>query len=223
MSSSLAETSAPEAEQTKKPRLRGGRRILTVASVLLALVGGAVAQSDAAFAQSPPGTCNACTLPPVPAGVNANAWREAFQAASFWANHYIDFSQTVRYNLLNRVFCLEPWPGHGWPGARYNGGWYGYEDGHGHNRYIYYGGTYNDYNTEITRLEHARGISSSHAYATGPRRSAPYVEYDVNDWAQPWGVPNRGDWRLVRNPNSGNVYVTFQHYKPGSFHYLTHM
>ncbi|MEH0417328.1 hypothetical protein [Streptomyces sp. B21-083] len=221
MSSPLAETSAPGAEPAKKPRLRG-RRILTAASVLLALLGGAVAQSDAALAQSPPGTCGSCTIPPVPNGVSATAWNEAFQAASFWANHYIDFNSVVRYNLVNSVYRLEPWRNRGWPGPL-GGRWLGYAGGNNHNRYIYTGGTYNDYNTEITRLERGRGVPSSDAYPTGPRRSSPYVEYDVNDWAQPWGVPNRGGWRLVRNHNNGHVYVTFDHYDPGSFHYLTKM
>ncbi|MFM9596617.1 hypothetical protein DF268_02315 [Streptomyces sp. V2] len=54
----LAPEPAPDAERrTNKSRLRGRRRVLTVAKVLLALLGGVIAGTSPAFAQTPPGSC----------------------------------------------------------------------------------------------------------------------------------------------------------------------
>lgn len=223
MSSTLVEASAPDAERRKTPRLRGRRRILTVASLLLALVGGAVAESGTALAQTPPGTCTqTCHHPP--AGVSQAEWDGALEAASFWANHYIDFNAVVRYRSgwrINSYYRLDPWASHGWPPARFGNQWFGYRDTHTHrDQFLYYGGTFNDNQGLVSAIEQARGIRADRAFSSDNRRTAPYVEYDLDYWDQPWGVPNRGIRRLVRNPNSGNVYVTFNHYT--SFYYLGH-
>ncbi|MFK0113012.1 hypothetical protein [Streptomyces sp. NPDC091217] len=222
MSPSAVTEHTPEAAHHKKPRLRGHRRALTVASMLLALVGGAIADSGAASAQTVPtlpGSCTqTCNRPP--SGVNQADWDDALDAADFWANHEINVFAVVRYRL-NSYYRLDFDRSRGWPGARQGNQWLGFWNGAANrDQFVYYGGTFNDYQGLVTTIEQARGVSASRAYQTSRQRTAPYVEYDISYWNQPWGVPNRGSWRLVRNPNSGNVYVTFDHYT--SFYYLGH-
>ncbi|WP_416979606.1 ribonuclease domain-containing protein [Streptomyces sp. T028] len=221
MSSTLVEASAPDAERRKTPRLRGRRRILTVASVLLALVGGAVAESGTALASTPPGTCTqTCNNPP--GGVSRAEWNGVLQAASFWANHYIDFNAVVGYRSglrFHNYYRLDTWAGHGWPHAGFGRQWYAYWDNRTRrNQFLYYGGTFNDRSGLISTIEQARGVPASRAFSTDRRRTAPYVEYDVDYWDHPWGTPDRGARRFVRNPNSGNVYYTNDHYR--SFYYV---
>ncbi|MFF4799948.1 hypothetical protein ACFY1U_16290 [Streptomyces sp. NPDC001351] len=215
MSSSLDTVSASDAERrTKRPRLRGRRRILAVASIALALLGGTVAESGAAFAQSPPGACTQwCNNPP--AGVNQQDWNEAVMAADFWANHYIDWNSRVNYGW-GQYRILQPWNGHGWPGRGDGQRWYAYRDGRGYG-YVYYGGEYEDRNGFLTQFDiGAHGGNSSTSYQHGPNGPSSYIEYDINGH----NAPNdpRDAWRIVRNVNNGNTYATFDHYN--SWNYL---
>ncbi|MET8980067.1 hypothetical protein ABZX85_31130 [Streptomyces sp. NPDC004539] len=219
--SSSATMSAPDTERDKTPRIRGRRRAMIVASVLLALTGGVAAGSGTAFAQTPPGHCNAiCNQsPPGGTGVSQAAWNAAVQAADFWANHYIDHTTVVRTSLRNSYYVLDQHAGAGWPGQAGGGQWYAYWDERSHNnQFVYYGGRYNDYNGLVSTIEQARGVPASRAFSTQGRNTAPYVEYDMDSYNQPNPAGGRDSWRLVRNPNSGNVYVTFDHYQ--SFDYL---
>lgn len=216
MSSSLDTASASDTESRTKPRLRGRRRILTVAGVLLALVGGVIAEGGAASAQSPTGYCTqTCNNPPF--GVTHAAWNQALEAADFWANHSIDFNQVVRsgwssYYRLDR--------GHGgWPDQFWGRNWYGYyEPSQGRDQFVYYGGTYNDYNGLVTGFEHHRGVSGNNAWqSSASSGNAPYVEYDVDYYNTP-GSSRNSPARIVRNPRSGNTYVSYDHYS--SFYFL---
>jgi hypothetical protein len=214
LSSSLDTASASDAERrTKRPRLRGRRRILTVASIALALLGGTVAESGAAFAQAPPGAC-AQSCNNAPPGVAQADWNEAVMAADFWANHYIDWNSVVRRNH-GQYRILQQWTGHGWPGQADGNRWYGYHTGNGYG-FTYYGGTYNDWNGLLTAFDQRHGGNSTTSYQTGGGRTAPYVEYDISAYNAP--NSRRDAWRLVRNPNNGNTYATFDHYS--SFYYL---
>jgi hypothetical protein len=204
--SSLAEASAPDAERRTKPRLRGRRRVLTVVGMLLALVGGVVAESGTAAAQPPPGQCGAwCNNPP--AGVSQAEWNEALRAASFWSNHAIDAYPNWG------VGHLDDSAGRGWPGQ--NGGrrWFDFWNTNQHrNQYIYYGGRFNDYNGDVAFLEQrGQGVSPNRAFSTGNGRTAPYVEYDIDEYGST-GV-RRNARRIVRNPLTGNTYATFDHYR----------
>ena len=215
MSSTLAPASTPTAERHPKRRLRGHRRALTVASVLLALVGGVVTDAGTAFAQPPaPGACTqTCNNPP--AGVSSADWNDALEAADFWANHSIDFNQVDWYSARS-YYHLDQWNGHGWPAQSFGNQWFGYWHPGLGTRFVYYGGTYNDWDGSVSAIEHARGVSNSQAYSTSGRTTAPYVEYDIDYYNAPRS--SRNARRLVRNPNTRDVYVTYDHYQ--SFYYL---
>ncbi|MFJ8026794.1 hypothetical protein [Streptomyces sp. NPDC096311] len=67
----------------------------------------------------------------------------------------------------------------------------------------------------------AHGASSSQAYSTytdsnGVTHYSPYVEYDIDYYNAPGS--SRNSRRLIRNPNTGNAFVTYDHYQ--SFYYL---
>lgn len=206
---------ASVAERSAKPRVRGHRRVLTVAGVLLALIGGVATEPGAAFAQAPAGTCTQfCNNPP--AGVSVGDWNAAVETANFWSDHQIDFA-AVDWSNAQSYYHLDYWQGHGWPGQTTGNQWFGYwENGVG-TRFVYYGGTYNDYNGLLSNFEqNSHGATSSQAFSTGNGRTAPYVEYDMDYYTA--ARSSRNARRIVRNPNTGNVYATFDHYN--SFYYL---
>jgi hypothetical protein len=220
--STLSPTQAPVSEPSEAPRPRpmhrlgAGRRILTVLSVLLALVGGAVAESGTAFAQTPSGSCtHTCNNPP--GGVTQANWNEALEAADFWANHTIDFN-AVNWSGGRSYYHLDNVAGRGWPGQNTGNQWFGYWEPYlHHTEFVYYGGRYNDYNGLLAYHEqNTLGVSSSQAFSTGNGRTAPYVEYDMDYYSA--ARSSRNARRIVRNPNTGNTYVTYDHYQ--SFYYL---
>ncbi|WP_157849651.1 hypothetical protein [Streptomyces novaecaesareae] len=145
MSTALDPAPAPDVDRRKKAPLRGRRRILTVASVLLALVGGTVAQSAPAFAQPPTGACTqTCNNPP--GGISPQDWNAALEAADFWANHRIDW-QTNTWNQGNSYAWLTPAQNAGWPGQATGNRWFGYYETNQpnqHVQFIYYGGRFDD-------------------------------------------------------------------------------
>ncbi len=90
MSTALDQASAPDAERPKKPPIRGRRRILIIAGVLLSLLGGTVAESGVAIAAPPPGQCTRwCGQPPSGSGITNGEWDAAEEAANWWANNHI--------------------------------------------------------------------------------------------------------------------------------------
>ncbi|WP_327743356.1 hypothetical protein OHO28_08380 [Streptomyces europaeiscabiei] len=220
MPPSLAPAPAPDAERrTDKPRLRGRRRVLTVISVLLALLGGVIAGSGPAFAQTPPGSCtHTCNNPP--GGVSQADWNHALQAADFWANSNINLHQTL-WSGARSYYELDHTPGRGWPGAALGNNWYGYQTAHG-NQFIYYGGTYNDWNGTLSWYEqNTFHVSAARAFTTytdrfGVTHTAPYVEYDTDSYTA--ARTSRNAWRIVRNVDTGHTFVTYDHY--ASFYYL---
>jgi len=186
-----------------------GRRALTVAGVLLALVGGA---AGTAVAQPPPGQCRQwCNQPP--SGnppISNQAWNDAERAADFWANHEIDPHVPQGRAGIGR---LEQQAGHGWPGQAGGNRWFDFWDSRAHaDRYIYYGGRFNDREGNLAWFEQQRGVPSSRAFSTGNGRTAPYVEYDIDEHTSTRSQ-DRGLRRIVRNPLTGNVFVTFDHYQ----------
>ncbi|NNN33788.1 hypothetical protein HLK59_26170 [Streptomyces sp. S3(2020)] len=210
MISPLDTETEPEALPAK-PRRRGRRQALTVASVLLAVLGGVVAGSGTASAQTVPGACSAlCNQRP--SWVAEADWDAGVEAANWWANNNIDQTQVVwsgirsYYRITSSHF--------GWPGQRQGGHWFGFREG-SHDQFVYYGGVYNDWNGMISNIEHARGVSGSRAYSSAGHTTAPYVEYDISYYGQP--NSQRNALRLVRNPNSGNVYLTTDHYQTFTF------
>lgn len=224
MSSNLVPASASDAERRTKPGLRGRRRILTVVSLLLALVSGVIADSGAAFAQPPtaPCPCNSAQNPS-PQGVTQGDWNDAREAADFWANHEIDFF-AVNWSNARSYYVLEPNVGHGWPGQNHGRQWFGYWEPAVHRtQFIYYGGTYNDYNGVVTQMERNRGVAANRAYSTFTNRigfthMSSYVEYDLDYYGA--ARSGRNARRIVRNFITGDVYATFDHYV--TFHYLGH-
>lgn len=217
MSSALASASAPDVERRKTPQMRARRRVLAVASMLLALTGGVIASTGTASAQTPPGACtHTCNNPP--GGISAADWNAALQAADFWANHYIDFNGAVWYRFWE-YRRLEHWAGHGWPGQATGQRWYGYFDNNQNAQFIYYGGTFNDYNGDVAAFEQNSPLthaSPSQAFSTGNGRTAPYVEYDMDSYNAPG--TQRNARRIIRNTITGNTFVTYDHYK--TFAYL---
>ncbi|MGW1783671.1 hypothetical protein ACWCQQ_31760 [Streptomyces sp. NPDC002143] len=183
-------------------------------SMLLALVGGAIADSGTAIAAPPSGSCTqTCNNPP--GGATVGDWNAALQAADFWANHSIDFNQVDYYNARS-YYHLDFWNGRGWPSQSFGNQWFGYwEPGHG-TQFVYYGGRYNDWGGDISLIETYHGGTSTTAFSSGNGRTAPYVEYDIDYYAAPGTARNAR--RIIRNPNTRNVYVTFDHYQ--SFFYL---
>jgi hypothetical protein len=219
LSSSPKQTPAPEVAPGRPPRTRGRHRVMIVASVLVALTGGLVAGAGSASAEPPPGNCNSvCNeAPPPGAGVSEQEWGNAVRAADFWANHQTNQHDVIRTGATSSVHTLDYHAGSGWPPDQYGNHWYGYWDSHAHrNEFVYYGGRYDDSEELVTFLEQARGASSSRAYSSHPNHPAPYVEYDMDAYQAPGAA--RNETRLVRNPNTGNVYATFDHYQ--SFNYL---
>ncbi|MFC5661671.1 hypothetical protein ACFP3U_01600 [Kitasatospora misakiensis] len=224
MSTALVPTAAADADRRKKAPLRGRRRILTVASVLLALAGGTVAESAPAFAQAPSGACTqTCNNPP--GGISPQDWNAALEAADFWANHRIDW-QTNTWNQGSSYVWLTPAQSAGWPGQATGNRWFGYYEPNQpnqHVQFIYYGGRFDDRDGLLAWYEHQRGVSDSQAWSTytdrwGNTHYSPFVEYDI-DYYPNAQVP-RNARRIVRNVNNGNVYATFDHYQ--SFEYLGH-
>ncbi|MFJ9900620.1 ribonuclease domain-containing protein [Streptomyces sp. NPDC091280] len=174
--------------------------------MLLALVGGAVAEPSGAFAQAPPGQTNhGFQNPPAGSGISQADWNEILRAAGFWSNVNIDAYPNWG------VGHLEVEPGRGWPGQAGGNRWFDFWDSNAHaNRYIYYGGRFNDYQGLVSNIERANGASSSQAHSTQGSNVSPYVEYDIDEYTST-GV-RRNARRIVRNPNTGNVYATTDHY-----------
>lgn len=225
MSDTLAQTSVPATQRHSKPRLRGRRRLaLTAAGALLALIGaGGLVKAGTASAQPvnpPPGACTqTCNQPP--SGVSTEDWNAALEAADFWANHYIDWNGWVRTgNWGSGVWTLEHWQGHGWPAAINGGHWYAIHSAVAPGRYdyLYYGGRFHDYGGLISNFERYHGGTAATSFSSGSGRTAPYVEYDLDYWSSTSPAGGRGARRIVRNPNTGNVYVTYDHYT--SFYFL---
>ncbi|WP_327313500.1 ribonuclease domain-containing protein [Streptomyces sp. NBC_01235] len=219
--STLSPSRVPEPESSvergQRSRLRGHRRILSVVGMLLALVGGVAVDSGTAFAQPPSGSCtHTCNNPP--AGVSRADWNAANQAADFWANHTIDF-HAVNYSGGRSYYHLDQWAGRGWPGQATGGQWFGYWEPSLHRtQFVYYGGRFNDNGGNLANHEqNFLHVSASRAFSTGNGRTAPYVEYDL-DYHNVVDNRARGQRRIVRNPNTGNTYVTYDHYQ--SFYYL---
>ncbi|GAA3796757.1 hypothetical protein GCM10022403_033340 [Streptomyces coacervatus] len=221
MSSSLDTASASDAERrTKRPRLRGRRRILTVASIALALLGGSVAESGAAFAQPPSAQCPAACYAGAPAGVQQVDWDDANEAATWWANNNVDFNAASVRSGWSWYHRIDAHPGGGWPDSFWGQNWYAfYEPGIGRDQFIYYGGTFHDRAGLVTQAERNHGVSSNDAWqSSAVNGNSPYVEYDIDYY----GSANdpRNARRLVRNTRTGNVYATFDHYQ--TFYYLGH-
>ncbi|WP_159049571.1 ribonuclease domain-containing protein [Streptomyces sp. NRRL WC-3618] len=214
---STDQTSAPSAALQKKPRPRRLGRALAVAGMAFALLGGTIGTASA----TPPQTVycpQTCWQQQVPAGANINPgmWQDANSSAAFWANYNIDWNHST-FGWRD----LSPQWGHGWPAQAYGGTWYAYfEPNYSADRFIYYGGIFNDYNGTLTRQERARGASPNQAWSTLPNntRLSPYVEYDIHMYSHTNPSGGRGQHRLVRNPNTGNVYATFDHYN--TFYFL---
>ncbi|WP_035841536.1 hypothetical protein [Kitasatospora azatica] len=222
MSSALSLASASDADHRAKPRLKGRHRVLTVASVLLALVGGTVAEAGTAIAQPPSGACTqTCNNPP--AGVSPWDWDAALEAADFWANHRIDWGSHT-YNQGNTYAWLTYQQNAGWPGEATGDRWLGYYEPAEPNhpiQFIYYGGRFNDWDNNLSAFEQHRGVSPLQAYGTyrdswGNTHYSPYVEYDM-DYYPNAQVP-RNARRIVRNTNNGDTFATFDHYQ--SWNYL---
>jgi hypothetical protein len=223
MSSTLSPASASDAERRAKPRLRGRRRILTVASVLLALTGGVLSDTGTAFAQPPAGYCTqTCNNPP--AGVSRAEWNAAIEAANFWSNHRIDF-HTVNWAGGRSYYHLDQIAGAGWPPRSTGNQWFGYWDWNlRHTEFIYYGGTYNDWNGNLSSFERGyHGGTTHNSYSTyrdrfGITHYSPYVEYDIDYYATPGS--SRNARRVVRNSITGATFATFDHYS--SWNYMGH-
>ncbi|MDW8805804.1 ribonuclease domain-containing protein [Streptomyces scabiei] len=214
MLSSRTPASEPSTDHRTKPRLRGRRKTLTVASVLLALMGGVVAGSGTAVAQPVPGACTQTCNAPYP-GTTRQEWNAAVEAADFWANHSIDFNQ-VDWSNARSYYHLDDWAGRGWPAASFGNQWFGYwHPGQG-TRFVYYGGTYHDWDGALAGLEQFEGESSRNAFSSGNGRTSPYVEYDIDYYGS--ARSSRNARRIVRNSRTGRVYVTFDHYR--SFTYM---
>lgn len=223
MSSTLAPATAPAAERRVKPRSGVLRRFLTLASVLIALVVGTIGGTGTAFAQVPPGSCPASCGITAPQGVSETVWRDTVQAANFWANSNIDFFQVI-WSGGRSYYDLDHTPGRGWPGAGHGRNWYAYQSGTG-NQFIYYGGTFHDYNGDITFFEtQVMHVSAAQAYSTytdrwGIRHNSPYVEYDMDSY--PAARTARNARRIIRNVNTGHTFVTYDHYT--SFYYIAQL
>ncbi|WP_416973698.1 hypothetical protein [Streptomyces sp. 4F14] len=189
------------------------RRTLTIAGVMLALVGGA---AGSAIAAPPPGACTQwCNNPPPGAPrISTQEWNDAVEAADFWANHDID--RFVPRGKLG-VGRLNPQLAHGWLPQEDGGRWFDFWNGRaGTDRFIYYGGRFNDRDGTLAGLEQHRGEPSSRAFSTGNGRTAPYVEYDIDERTSSRSQ-NRGLRRIIRNPLTGNVFATFDHYQTFSW------
>ncbi|MEW2116839.1 hypothetical protein AB0945_16915 [Streptomyces sp. NPDC005474] len=78
---SASDPSAPSAQRPAKRRLRGRRRALTIASLALALLGGALGQAGTAAASPPPGYCTQ-TCNQAPAGLSNADRNAALEAAN---------------------------------------------------------------------------------------------------------------------------------------------
>ncbi|MFD7902363.1 hypothetical protein ACFV4F_07115 [Kitasatospora sp. NPDC059722] len=218
MSTALDPAPAPDAGRPKKPGTSKRRRAMIVAGMVLALMGGAVSTANAVVPQPVYCPQNCWQERNPPNGVNWGDWQDANSATAFWANYNIDWGNTT-FGYRD----LSPQWGHGWPAQVYGGTWYAYfEPNYSADRFIYYGGTFNDYGGNLTAEERAHGVGGAQAWATqGYGQSAnraPYVEYDMDVYTQANPPGGRNARRIVRNPNSGNVYVTFDHYN--TFHYL---
>ncbi|WP_030949566.1 ribonuclease domain-containing protein [Streptomyces sp. NRRL S-646] len=146
-------------------------------------------------------------------------WNAALDAANFWANHQIDWHQTD-WSGGRSYYHLDQWAGRGWPGQTTGNQWFGYwESATRRTEFVYYGGTYNDWNGLVSYAEqNLRGVSTSRAFSSGNGRTAPYVEYDIDYYGA--ARSSRNARRIVRNPLTGNVVATFDHYQ--SFEYLGH-
>ncbi|MFE2407243.1 hypothetical protein ACFXDE_02735 [Kitasatospora sp. NPDC059408] len=219
MSTALDPAPAPAAERQKKPRAwRRHRSVLAIAGMALALLGTTVDTASATVPQSVYCPQNCWQIRTPPNGINWGQWQDANSAAAFWGNYNIDWGHTTF-----GYYDVSPQWGHGWPAQVYGGTWYAYfEADVSADRFIYYGGTFNDYAGQITGFERARGVGSSQAWSTpgygGTGNRSPYVEYDMDSWTNTRPAGGRGDRRIVRNPNTGHTYVTFDHYN--TFYYL---
>lgn len=190
---------------------------MIAASVLVALTGGLVAGGGSASAQTPPGNCNSVCNQAPPPSVSEHQWDNAVRAADFWANHQTDRHDMIRTGASSSVPTLIYHGGSGWPPASQGDQWYGYWDSRQHaNEFVYTGGRYDDSDGLLSWAEQNRGASSSRAHSSHPGSPAPYVEYDLDAYQRP-GAARSGS-RLIRNPSTGNVYATFDHYQ--SFNFL---
>ncbi|WP_216587962.1 hypothetical protein [Streptomyces brasiliscabiei] len=118
--------------------------------MLLALQGGVIAGTGPAFAQTPPGSCTHTFNNP-PQGVS-QAWNHAPQAADFCANSNIKPHRAL-WSGGRSYHELDHTRGRVWSGAAHGTNWYGYQTAHG-NQFIYYGGTYNDWNGLLSAFEY---------------------------------------------------------------------
>lgn len=217
---STGQTSAPPGERKKKPRPRRLGRALAVAGMAFALLGGTIETASATVPQDVYCPHDCWQVQQIPNNITWGQWQDANSAAAFWANYNFSWGNYERApngTDYNRISYQRY---HGWPDQVYGGRWVGYWEGQWRqSRFIYYGGLYNDYGHQVTTAEASRGVSSANAFSTwrdySGSHTAPYVEYDMDAYNGPTG---RNDRRLVRNPRTGHVYVTFNHYN--TFYYL---
>ncbi|MEW2119289.1 ribonuclease domain-containing protein [Streptomyces sp. NPDC005474] len=217
---STDQTSAPPAERKKKPRPRRLGRALAIAGMAFALLGGTIETASATVPAEVFCPHDCWQEQNIPAGVNWGQWQDANSAAAFWANYNFQWGY-YEYTPNGTAYDRISWHRYqGWPAQVYGGRWVGYWEGsRQQSRFMYYGGLYNDYGRQVSNEERRRGVGAADAYSTFTdnwgRHNAPYVEYDMDAYTSPTG---RNDRRLVRNPRTGHVYVTFDHYN--TFHYL---
>ncbi|MFI9169326.1 hypothetical protein [Streptomyces lincolnensis] len=223
MSSTIAPDQArAEEERTKRRPLRRSHRMLTVVGVLLSLVAGVAATEGTASAQ-PPTSCYTCHTQQ-PAGVTAQDWHDAQDAANFWSNRHINWSEAT-WRSTRSGFHWDSYyrldnGGPGWPDppTGYQGWFYLQYPNTNTQRFMYTGGTYRDDSHILRNAEMGRGVTPGNAQ--GGAQSG-YREYDIDSHTGPGGRGvSRGQRRIVRNIHSGHVYATFDHYK--TFHYLGH-
>ncbi|KOU57037.1 hypothetical protein ADK57_40155 [Streptomyces sp. MMG1533] len=225
MTETLAPSRPSNGERDKKTA--GRRRRFAMGALLLALAGGIATNpvtTDSASAQPCTQVCQAAPQRGVrPNGVTAANWSLAVRAADMWSSRAATGRNTITWQGQNNrtTYAYEMRSGRrGWVGGR-NWMYVPWQRG---DEYYFAGGRHMDYGGHLQTFERTFGVPASSA--TGGNNNTPYREYDFyassaavqggTGLASPFRP--RGAWRLVRNVNTGHVYVTFNHYT--TFYYL---
>lgn len=230
----MTSTEALETPRAKRPlssRLKAHARKAAIPAMLLSVTLGGVGVSTTAHAAEAPScsttpnthvTCPAQapyrgTRPTNNPAITPQNWNGALSAATFWSMHGIN-----HFNGLHELVTEgNPQYHGGWPGdtARSAVGWYHWTTGtflRRETNWIWYGGVFNDRNHRLSNLEASFGVPASRRQGV----HQVYREYDMLGYTtgQRPGSGSRGQYRIVRNVDTGHVYATFDHYT--SFHYL---